>query len=85
MVMEEDLTSGGEHTLQCTNDVLYNYIPETYMILLTNVTPTNSMKTWWYREKEKRNRNKRKNYFSEKSHIILQLKNCLWLESTYTE
>ena len=45
MVMEEDLTSGGEHTLQCTNDVLYNYIPETYMILLTNVTPTNSMKT----------------------------------------
>ena len=38
MVMEGDLTWGGEHTLQCTYDVLQNCTPETYIILLTNVT-----------------------------------------------
>ena len=44
MVMEEDLTWGGEHTVQCTDDVLWNCTPETYIILLTNVTPINSIK-----------------------------------------
>ena len=42
MVMEGDLTWGGEHTIQYADDVLQNYIHETYIILLTNVTPINS-------------------------------------------
>ena len=39
MVKEEDLTWGGEHTTQYTNDVLYDWTPEIYIILLTSVTP----------------------------------------------
>ena len=41
MVMEEDLTWGNEHTIQYTDDVLQSSTPETYIILLTNVTPIN--------------------------------------------
>ena len=41
--MEGDLTGGGEHTIQCTDDVLYNRTPETYVIVLTSVTPVNSI------------------------------------------
>ena len=45
MVKERDMTWGGEHTtIQYTHDVLQNCTPETYIILLTNVTPINSMK-----------------------------------------
>ena len=44
MVMEGDLTWGGEHTVQYTDDVLQNCIPETYIILLTNATLINSVK-----------------------------------------
>ena len=43
MVMEGDLTWGGEHTIQCTHDILQNCTPETYIILLTNATPINLM------------------------------------------
>ena len=45
MEMEGDLTWGGEHTVQCTDDVLQNCmsILETYIILLTSVTPINSI------------------------------------------
>ena len=39
MLTEGDLTSGGEHTIQYTGDVLQNCTPKTYIILLTNVTP----------------------------------------------
>ena len=39
MLMEGELTSVGEHTIQYTDDVLQNCTPETYMILLTNITP----------------------------------------------
>ena len=42
--MEGDLTWGGEHTIHYTDDVLQNYASETYIILLTNVTPINSIK-----------------------------------------
>ena len=45
MVLEGDLTWGAEHTIQCTDDVLQNWTPETYIILLTNVTPMHSIKT----------------------------------------
>ena len=38
MVMEEDLTFGDGHTMHYTDDVSYNCILETYIILLTNVT-----------------------------------------------
>ena len=44
MVMEGDLTWGGEHTIQYTNDVLQNFMPEIYIILLTNVTLVGSVK-----------------------------------------
>ena len=40
-VMEGDLTLGGGHTTQYTDDVLLNYALETYIILLTSVTPIN--------------------------------------------
>ena len=38
-MIEGDLTLGGEHTIQYTDDVLYNCTLETYIISLTNVTP----------------------------------------------
>ena len=41
MVLEGDLTWECEHTIQYTPDVLYSYTPETYIILLTNVTRIN--------------------------------------------
>ena len=44
MAMEGDLTWGGEYTIQYTYDVLQNGTPETYIILLTNVIPINSIK-----------------------------------------
>ena len=46
-----DLTWSGEHTIHYTDDVLQNCTPETYVILLTNVTPINSTKI----KKEKKN------------------------------
>ena len=39
MLMEGDLTWGGEHTIQYTDGVFQSCTPETYRILLTNVTP----------------------------------------------
>ena len=44
MVMEGDLTWGGEHTVQYTDDVLQSCTPETYASLLTNVTPKIQLK-----------------------------------------
>ena len=44
MVTEGNLPLGDEHTIQCTDDVLQNCTPETYIILLSNVTPINSIK-----------------------------------------
>ena len=44
MVVEGDLTWGGEHTIQYIDDPLQNCTPETYVVLLTNVTPINSIK-----------------------------------------
>ena len=38
---EGDLIWGCEHTVQCTDDVLWNCAPEIYIILLTSVTPIN--------------------------------------------
>ena len=43
MGMERDLTWGGEHTIQGTDDVLWNCAPETCIILLRSVTPINSV------------------------------------------
>lgn len=44
MVMEEDLAWGGEHTIKYIVDVLQNCTVEIYIILLINVTLTNSIK-----------------------------------------
>ena len=44
MVMERDLTWGGEHKIQYIDNVLQNCAPEPCIILVTNVTPTNSVK-----------------------------------------
>ena len=44
MMMEGDLTWGGEHTIQNTDDVLQNCTPETYIIWLSSITPINSIK-----------------------------------------
>ena len=43
MVTKGDVTWGGEHTIQYTDDTLYNCTSETYMALLTNVTPISSI------------------------------------------
>ena len=42
--MERDLTLGGECTRQYADDVLQCCTLETCMVLLTNVTPINSIK-----------------------------------------
>ena len=42
--MEGDLTWSGEYIIQYTYYGLYNCIPETYIILLTNVTPMKLIK-----------------------------------------
>ena len=39
MLMDEDLTWGGEHTMDCPDDVLWNRAPDTHIILLTSVNP----------------------------------------------
>ena len=44
MVMEGDLALGGEHTIQYSVDVSQNCTPETYIILLINVTTIKSIK-----------------------------------------
>lgn len=42
--MKEDLTGDGEHPIKYTDDVLQNWTFETYINLLTSVTPIKSMK-----------------------------------------
>ena len=44
MVIEGDLTWGGEHTVQGTGDVLWNCAPDTCVILQSSVTPINTIK-----------------------------------------
>ena len=41
MVMEQDLTLGGRHTMKYTDAVAQKCTLETYVILLINVTPIN--------------------------------------------
>ena len=43
-MVTEDLTLGGEHTVQYTDDILQNCTSEMYIVLLTNVTQLNSIK-----------------------------------------
>ena len=43
MVMQGVVTWGGEHAIQYTDDVLQNCTPDTYLILLANVTPINAI------------------------------------------
>ena len=43
MVVEGNFTLGGEYTIQYTYGILQNCTHETYIILLTNVTPTHSI------------------------------------------
>ena len=42
-MVDGDLTGGGEHTIQYTDDMLYSCTPETCIILLSHVTPINSI------------------------------------------
>ena len=41
--MEGDFIWGSEHTMHQTDDVLQNCASETYVILLTNIIPMNSL------------------------------------------
>ena len=43
MMMEGDLILGDDYTVQYTDDILYFFITDNYIILLTNVTPINSI------------------------------------------
>ena len=45
MLVERDLTSGGEHMMRYADNMLQSCTPETCMLLLINVTPINSIKT----------------------------------------
>ena len=45
LAMERNYTLGGEHTMQYTDDVLWNCVPEACIPILTNVTPINSIKS----------------------------------------
>lgn len=44
MVMDRNMTWGGEHPVQCTDDVLYNCAPEACIIFLTNAIIINPIK-----------------------------------------
>ena len=44
VVTKGDSTLGGKHTIQYTDDISQNCTPESYVILLMNVTPTNAIK-----------------------------------------
>ena len=50
--MKGNLTWGGEHTIEYTDEVLYNCIPEIYIILLTNASPINSIKLFFKSKKK---------------------------------
>ena len=39
-----EVTHVGEHTVYYTDEVIWNCTPKIYIILLTNVTPINSIK-----------------------------------------
>lgn len=43
MMMEEDFTSGGKHTMHYSDNILQNCTFETYIILLTNVSSINKI------------------------------------------
>ena len=43
MVIEGDLAYGAEHTIQCIMWCITECTPETYIILLTNVTSISSI------------------------------------------
>ena len=45
-VLEGNLTLGGNHTIQYTDDVLQNWTPETSLIVLTHIIPINSINTY---------------------------------------
>ena len=42
--VDRDFTRGDEHTMQCIHNMLYNCAPEICILLLTGVTPINSIK-----------------------------------------
>lgn len=44
-MVKEGGPTWGEHTIQYTDAVLQNCTPETYTILLTNVTPVHSVRS----------------------------------------
>lgn len=44
MVTEKDQTLGGKHTVKYTDDALQYCTHETYIMLLSNVTPRNLIK-----------------------------------------
>ena len=61
--MEGDFTWDVEHALQYTDDVSQNCTPETYTILITNVTPISS--TFFKKRKNNFSRKKEKNRMRE--------------------
>ena len=44
IVMEDNLTLGVGHIMQCTDHISKGCIPETYIISLTNASPINLIK-----------------------------------------
>ena len=53
MVTEGDLTLGDGHTMQYTDHLSQKCTPEIYIVLLSNVTPINSINTHTHTHKGK--------------------------------
>ena len=68
MGMERDFVLGYGPTIQCADNVLLNCAPETCIILLTRVTPINSVKR------------KRKKLLDEKLFLLSGAPQCQVLE-----
>ena len=64
-MIEEELTWGDEHPIHDTDDVLQNCIPGTNIILLTNVTPINSIK------KKKKNQKIKGTAYLKKEKVLI--------------
>ena len=69
MVMEGDLTWGGEHTGQCTGDVSCNCVPETYIILLPVLPQMNSIK--------RKNMQNRAPFMFQKPYVVKYVYMCV--------
>ena len=72
--------SGSEHTVQCTDDVLWDCVPEPCIIVLTRVTPIHSVKRGKNKQEcLKRDRNYSRHQGSPHILVLLPLEHVVGL------